>query len=185
MRQPTLALNEIKRAEELDPLRTRLRSEEGAALLFARRYDNAIEQFQNVIKLETDNGFAHVYLGYTYAAKGMYPQAIAEYQKQMSIDGNSTSTQCYLGYALAQSGKRSEAQAILDKLKATKEYVSPAELSALYAGLGDKEGALASLEKAYAAHDLQMGNLITDTHYDSLRSDPRFLELLRKVGLRQ
>ncbi|HEX6731662.1 MAG TPA: hypothetical protein VF074_16675 [Pyrinomonadaceae bacterium] len=73
----------------------------------------------------------------------------------------------------------------LEKLKTTKEYVSPAELALLYAGLGDKEGAFASLEKAYAAHDVQMQYLKVDPHYDSLRSDPRFNELLRRVGLPQ
>jgi tetratricopeptide (TPR) repeat protein len=181
--RPTEALTEIKRAQELDPLRIALRSQEGAASYFARRYDEALQQLQNVIKLEPDNSFAHVFLGYTYAAKGMYPQAIAEYQKEIGIDGETTSVQCYLGYALAMSGKRSEAQAILDKLKSTKEYVSLAELATLYVGLGDKEGALASLEKAYAAHDPQMQYLKVDPHYDSLRSDPRFVELSRKVGL--
>ena len=159
-----------------------MRVEEGAALYFARRYDEAIQQLQNVIKLEPDYSLAHIFLGYTYAAKGMYPQAISEYQKATSIDG-ATSTQCYLGYALAQSGKRSEAQAILDKLKNTKEYVSPAELAVLYVGLGDREGAITSLEKAYAAHDLQMQGLKIESHYDSLRSDPRFQDLLRRVGL--
>ena len=181
----TEALAEIKRAQELDPLRIVLRDQEGAALYFARRYDEAVQQLQNVIKLDPDDRFAHAYLGYTYEAKGMYAQAIAEYQKRIRIEGETTSTLCYLGYALAMSGKRSEAQAILDKLKTTKEYVSPAELAVLYFGLGDKEGALTSLERAYAAHDLQMQSLKIDSHYDSLRSDPRFQDLLRRVGLPQ
>ncbi len=181
----TEALAEIKRAQELDPLRIVLRDQEGAALYFARRYDEAVQQLQNVIKLDPDDRFAHAYLGYTYEAKGMYAQAIAEYQKRIRIEGETTSTLCYLGYALAMSGKRSEAQAILDKLKTTKEYVSPAELAVLYFGLGDKEGALTSLERAYAAHDLQMQFLKIDPHYDSLRSDPRFQDLMRRVGLPQ
>jgi len=183
MGRHTEALAEIKRAQELDPLRISLRGQEGAALYFARRHDEAIQQLQNVIKLEPDNGFAHVFLGYTYAAKGMYTQAIAEYQKYISIEGETTSPLCYLGYALAQSGKRSEAQTILDKLKTTKEYVSPAELAVLYVGLEDKEGAIASLERAYVAHDLQMQYLKVDAHCDSLRSDPRFQDLMRRVGL--
>ena len=181
----TEALTEIKRAQELDPLRIQLRAQEGAALYFARRYDEAIQQLQSVIKIEPTFSFAHVYLGYAYLMKGMYKEAIAEYQKQLSLEGETTSTLCYLGYALAQSGKRTEAQAMLDKLKTTKEYVSPAELAVLYAGLGDKEGAIASLERAYAAHDLQMQYLKVEQHYDSLRSDPRFVELMRKVGLPQ
>ena len=90
-----------------------------------------------------------------------------------------------MGYALTQLGRKNEAQAILEKLKTTNEYVSPAELAILYLGLGDKEGALALLEKAYLAHDLQMQYLKIDKHYDSLRSDPRFIELMKKVGLPQ
>jgi tetratricopeptide (TPR) repeat protein len=133
--------------------------------------------------MEPNYGFAHAFLGYTYAAKGMYPQAIAEYQKVRSIDGETTTHQIYLGYALAESGKRGEAQAIFNKLKTTKEYLSPAELAVLYVGLGNQEGAIASLEKAYAAHDQQMTFLKVDPPLDSLRSDPRFVELLRKVGL--
>ncbi len=183
MGRHTEALAKIKRAQELDPLRIQLRGQEGNALYFARRYDEAIQQLQSVIKLEPDYGFAHVVLGYAYAIKGMQREAISEYQKQISIDGETTSTQCYLGYALAMSGKKGEAHAILDKLKSTKQYVSPAEFAILYAGLGDKDGAIASLEKAYAAHDLQMQALKVDPHYDSLRSDPRFIELMRKVGL--
>ena len=115
----------------------------------------------------------------------MYEQAINEYQKVISIDGETTDTLCFLGYALAMSGKRSEAQAILDKLKSSKEYVSPTVLAVLHVGLGDKEGAIASLERAYAAHDLMMQYLKVAPHYDSLRSDPRFRDLIRRVGLPQ
>lgn len=83
------------------------------------------------------------------------------------------------------SGKKNEARAILDKLKISKDYVSPTELATIYVGLGDKEGAIASLERAHAAHDLQLQFLKVDPHMDSLRSDPRFAELMRKVGLPQ
>ena len=92
---------------------------------------------------------------------------------------------CYLGYAYAKSGKRDEALAILNKLKTTKEYVSPAELAILYVGLGDKEAALESLERAYREHDLQMQYLKVDPHYDALRSEARFQDLMRRVGLPQ
>jgi tetratricopeptide (TPR) repeat protein len=80
--------------------------------LHGARYDEAIQQLQNVLKMDPDQSISRAYLGYTYAANGMYPQAIAEYQKQITIDGETTSALCYLGYALAMSGKRSEAQAI-------------------------------------------------------------------------
>jgi serine/threonine-protein kinase len=174
-----------KRGQELDPLNLVARIREGVSLNSARRYDEAIRVFDDVLKLAPDNDAARIFLAYTYDGKGMYKEAIAEYQKLLSAGNTTTSTQCYLAYALSQAGKRSEAQAILEKLKTTKEYVSPAELAIVYVGLGDKEAAIASLQKSYEAHDLQLQFLKTEPHYDSLRSDPRFIELMKRVGLPQ
>lgn len=182
MGRHTEALSEIKRAQELDPLRIDFRSKEGRIVLWARRYDEAVQKLQDVIKLQPDYSPAHENLGYAYDAKGMYAEAIAEYQKVISLGAETTSVQAYFGYALAKSGKRDEALAILDKLKTTKEYVSPAELAILYAGLGSKEEALQSLNRAYDTHDLQMQFVKGEPHYDSLRSDPRFINLMRKIG---
>ncbi len=83
------------------------------------------------------------------------------------------------------SGKRNQALGILNEMQTTKEYVSPAELAVLYAGLGDKEQAFAALERAYAARDFQLQHLKVEAGYDSLRSDPRFADLLRRVELPQ
>jgi tetratricopeptide (TPR) repeat protein len=186
MGRHTESLAEAKRSQELDPLDLRQRAREGTVLYFARRYDEAIQTFDAILKLSPDDQASLIYRAYSYSGKGMYQEAVADYQRIIKADpSTSASTQCFLGYALAQLGKKSEAQAILEKLKTTKEYVSPAEFAILYVGLGDKEGAIALLEKAYAAHDLQMQYLKIDPHYDSLRSDPRFNELLRKVGLPQ
>ncbi len=79
--------------------------------------------------------------------------------------------------------QRERARAILKQLETTKEYVSPEELACLYIDLGEREKAFASLEKAYAAHDLQLQYLGTDPDLDPLRSDPRFADLMRRVGL--
>ncbi|MDQ3687995.1 MAG: tetratricopeptide repeat protein, partial [Acidobacteriota bacterium] len=179
------ALREIKRAQELDPLRVTLKGQEGIILFFARRYDEAIQQLQNALRLEPENAVTLIYLGYTYAAKGQYAEAVEAYQKAISVEGENTSTLCYLGHAYARSGKRDEALAVLDKLKRTKEYVSPAELAILYVGLGDKEAALGSLKSAYASRDLQLQYLKVEPSYDPLRSDPRFQDLVRRVGLPQ
>ncbi len=179
------AMAEVKRAQELDPLNMRTKSGEGQALYNAHRFDEAIRQLQHVIELQPDFSFAHYFLGVSYAMKGMYPEAIVEYQKFSSLEGETTSFQIYLGYTYAMSGQREKALAILKNLKTTKEYVSPAELAILYTGLGDKEGAFQSLERAYGAHDLQMQYLKVEPHYDSLRSDPRFTDLMRRVGLPQ
>jgi serine/threonine-protein kinase len=183
MGRPTEALAENKRAQELDPLNIYAKLGEGLALLNAHRFDEAIRQLQHLIELQPDFGFAHYVLGASYALKGMYPEAIAEYQKFSSIEGEKTENEIYLGYAYAMSGQREKALAILNKLKTTKEYVSPAELAILYVGLGDKEGAFQELERAYVAHDLQLQYLKVEPHYDVLRSDPRFTDLMRRVGL--
>ena len=177
------AIAEVRRAQQIDPLDLRMRVGEPVALFFARRYDEALQKLDSLLKLAPDNESAVLFRAYTYDGAGRYNEAIEDYKKSVSLGDTTMSTQCYLGYALTQVGRKSEAQAIFEKLKTTKEYVSPAELAVLYVGLGDKEGAIASLEKAYAAHDLQMQYLKIDPHYDSLRSDPRFAELIRKVGL--
>jgi serine/threonine protein kinase/tetratricopeptide (TPR) repeat protein len=183
MGRHTEALPEIRRAQELDPLSMHLRYAEGAALSNAHRFDESIRQMQHVIELQPDYSFAYFFLGVAYAMKRMYPEAIADYQKFSSIEGETTSEQIYLGYTYAMSGQRDKALAILKNLKTTKDYVSPAELAILYTGLGDKDGAFQELERAYAAHDLQMQYLKVEPHYDSLHSDPRFTDLMRRVGL--
>jgi TolB-like protein/DNA-binding winged helix-turn-helix (wHTH) protein/tetratricopeptide (TPR) repeat protein len=183
MERHSEALAEIKRAQELDPLRTGLRLREAWFLSLARRYDEALELMEQTFKAEPPDAGAHRMLGFMYEGKGMYQEAVAEHEKANSVEGETTGNLCYLAWALAGAGRRSEAQAILEKLNATKEYVSPAELAALYALLGDKERAIAVLEKAFAAHDLQLQYLKIATQYDSLRSDPRFQDLVRRVGL--
>jgi serine/threonine-protein kinase len=179
------AMAETKRAKELDPLRVVLSGQEGVILFYARRYGEAVQRLQDAFKLEPENGVILAFLGYAYAARGQYAEAIGAYQKQISLDGETTSALCYLGHAYAKSGKRDEALSVLDKLKRTKEYVSPSELAVFYAGLGDKEAAFESLERAYAAHDPQLQSLKVDPFLDPLRADPRFQDLVRRVGLPQ
>jgi serine/threonine-protein kinase len=182
--RPEESLPELRRAEELDPLDLRHRIREAVALYFARRYDEAIQMFDSILKLAPDNPTALAYRAYAYDGKGMHNEAITEYQKLISTQLEArASHQCFLGYALAQAGKRNEALAILEKLKTTKEYVSPTELAVLYAGLGDKEAAFSLLEKAYAVHDPHLQYLKCQPHFDSLQTDPRYIELIKKVGL--
>lgn len=177
------AMTEARLARELDPLSPSRNVGLGRALLFKRDYAQAIEQLKKTLELNKTYINTHVFLGYAYAANGQYAEAIAEYREAINLGEDSTSTPIYLGYALALSGKRSEARAILDEMERTKKYVSQAELAVLYAGLGDKEKAIAALERAYIAHDLQLQYLKVEPHFDSLRSDPRFADLLRRVGL--
>ncbi|HKZ81964.1 MAG TPA: winged helix-turn-helix domain-containing protein [Pyrinomonadaceae bacterium] len=186
MERHTEALAEIKRAQELDPLSVPLIRAEGFVLNLARRYPEALEKYQQANRIEESaSPGPHYGLGFIYEGNQMYQQAIDEHRKAIAIEGETTSGQCYVGYALASAGRRREAMDIVKSLKSTKEYVSPTEFAGLYALLGDHEQAFALLEKAYAERDLQLQHLKIDSHLDPLRSDPRFQDLVRRVGLRQ
>lgn len=179
------AISEIKRARELDPLYIPWNVKLGYIYYFARQYSQAVEQLKKTLEMDKDYGNTHTTLGYTYNAMGQYKDAIAELEESLRLKGDNTSDRCFLGYALAKAGRRNEAEAILKRLETTKEYVSLPELAILYVGLGKKEPALSELEQAYAAHDPQMQFLGAAPEYDAVRSEPRFQELIRKVGLPQ
>jgi serine/threonine-protein kinase len=183
MGRTTEALAENKRAQELDPLRISFKGNEGGILMSARLYDEAVQVFRNVIRMQPDYAHAHGGLGYAYAAKGMYAEAIKEFRTALGLYGEVTNGLIDLGYAYAMSGQRDEALAILNRSKTSKEYVSPTGLAMLHAALGDKEAAFRWLERAYAEHDFQLQHLKVDPRCDSLRPDPRFADLLRRMRL--
>jgi serine/threonine protein kinase/Tfp pilus assembly protein PilF len=177
------AIAEVTRARELDPLRPLADTNVAYRLFFARRYDEAIEALKQTLELDQGLPITYIVLGYTYAAKGMYREAIAAYLQAIKRGGDTSSVQIYLGAAYAHAGQRERAEAILKRLEASKTYVSPGELPVLYIALGQREQAFRSLEKAFAARDLQLQFLGIDPSFDSLRGDPRFADLMRRVGL--
>ena len=177
------AIVEARRAGELSPLALIIRRNIAARLLFARRNDEAIEELRKALELDPNYTGARTYLGYAYAAKNMHREAIASYEESIRLGLDTTSNQIYLGASTARAGDRERSLDILKKLEETKEYISPGELAILYTALGDREKALTTLERAYREHDLQLKYLTTEAGYDELRSEPRFQELVRKVGL--
>ncbi|CAN5134483.1 hypothetical protein BH20ACI1_BH20ACI1_07200 [soil metagenome] len=179
------ALSEIKKAQKLDPLRVGLIGNEGIILYFARRNEEAISKMQEGLKPEPENAPARVYLGRALAADGQYERAIGEFQTADKTDNSSTDALIYLGQTYALSGKRKEAVEILNQLKATKKYVSPAALAIFYAALDDKDAAFKSLEQAYAERDLNLQFLKVEPGYNSLREDSRFQNWLQKIGFPQ
>ncbi|MGB7070072.1 MAG: protein kinase [Pyrinomonadaceae bacterium] len=179
------AIAKKQKAKELDPAVVSRSIGVGISLFLSRRYDESIELMKKTLELEPEQALVHSYLGYAYAAKGNYQQAIAEYEESIRIDGVNSSDQCFLGSALSRAGRREVALSVLRELENTKDYVSPAELAILYAALNDKEKAFASLERAFSERDLQMTYIGVDPSFDDLRSDPRFVDLLRRVGLPQ
>jgi tetratricopeptide (TPR) repeat protein len=177
------AIAEGKIARELDPLSPIINLMVAYRLVLARRYDQAIEATNKTLELDQNLPGAHVMLGSIYSAKGQYTDAIAAYQKAFNLGDHSPDMQIYWGAAYAKAGEQKKARAILQQLETSTEYVSPGALAALYVALGEREQAFASLERAYTMRDGQLHFLGVDLNLDPLRSDPRFTDLLRRVGL--
>lgn len=178
------AIAQIKRARELDPLSPLVNLSVGDRLLLARQYDQAIEAMKKSLELDQNHPTAHVHLGFAYTAKELYPEAIAAYQEGIKLGGDSPITQIYLGVAYAKMGERENARGILKRLEARRGYISPGGMAVLYDALGDRKQAFMSLERAYATHDGQL-HYLGFAAYDGLRADPRFQDLVRRVGLPQ
>jgi TolB-like protein/Flp pilus assembly protein TadD len=181
------AIAERKRAQELDPLSLIINFELGSAFYYARDYDQAIEQFQKTLELDQNFPPAHVSLPAAYEQKGMYGEAIAEFKSAIPRKGGSewTLSKAGLGHVYAVSGKKSEARTVLEELKqlSGQEYVPAPGIALIYAGLGEKDQAFAWLDKGYEERSFQMQWIKIEPRWDSLRSDPRFQDLMRRVGL--
>lgn len=176
------AIAENKHSKDLDPISLITNADAGNIHYLARQYDQGLEKLKIALELDPNFATTYVYFGYIYTAKGMYREAIASYQKAIELSGETTSRQIFLGAAWAKAGESEKAQTILKQLETGKEYVSPCELAILYSALNEREQAFASLEKAFAAHDLQLQYINVDPAFDSLRDDSRFQDLLRRVG---
>jgi TolB-like protein/Tfp pilus assembly protein PilF/tRNA A-37 threonylcarbamoyl transferase component Bud32 len=175
---------ESERSVDLDPLSPETNAFLGWVLYFAHRYGQAIEQLRKTTDLDPNYWFAHELLGASYEQQGQFPGAIAELQKAVELAGIIAEPTAWLAHVYAVSGKRAEAQKLLDTLKQrSKETYVPAYANAMvYAGLGERDQALAWLERAYQARSTCMNWLKVFPLLDSLRSDPRFQDLLQRMN---
>ena len=181
------AIAERKRAQELDPLSLVINFEVGLALYYGRDYDHAIEQFQKTLELDQNFPPVQQFLPAAYAQKVMYDKAIAGFKNMISLQRGSewSFALAGLGHVYAMSGKKSEARAVIDELKqlSGQQYVPASSIALVYTGLGEKDQAFAWLEKGYQERAFQLSWLKVEPRWDSLRSDPRFADLERRVGL--
>ena len=173
----------LRRAEILDPLSPNITFAIGITYYWSGQYDRAIEECGKATELNPNvGGLIRLCLGEAYLKQRKFPEAIAEIQKAGPFGVMQAAT---LGYAYAASGNRTKAEKVLGQLQAlgTQQYVPPFTSALIYAGLGDKDQAFAWLEKAYTERSVWMPSLKVDPKFDSLRSDSRFAELVRRVGL--
>jgi TolB-like protein/Flp pilus assembly protein TadD len=178
------ALAEARLAHEIDPFMHIIKVELGRIFYFARYYDQAIEYYQDVLELEPNFLPAHFRLGQAYTQKGMYKEAIAEFHSAIPLIGDDPEAVAALAYVYALSGRTDEAREVLNKLRALslKRYVSAYDLAIIYLGLDDKDKALEWLQNAYADRSVWLIGIKVEPMLDSLRPDPRFAELMRRMG---
>ena len=180
------ALRENERARQLDPLSLIIAADNGATLYYSRQYDRAIAQFSTV--REMDPNFSRTGLiRSAYEQKGLFINALEEIEKWRHAYGDQPWTWSELAYVYGRSGQQAQAEHALQKLLQwdQRQAVDPAAIVWAYVGTGNKDQAFAYLEKAYTQHSSTLTTLKVEPGFDPLRSDPRYQDLLRRVGLAQ
>lgn len=177
---------QMKQARELDPLSLIISSGAGLVLYLERHPEKAVEQFNKTLDLEPNFAQAHEGRGLAYAELGKLKEAAADFEAAKRLD-NDPRTVALFGNAFARLGQREEARRLLAELndRSKHEYVNPWCQAIVYAGLGEKDLAFQWLEKAFQERATDLIELKVAQFYDGLRTDPRFMDLLRRVGLLQ
>ena len=178
------AIAEIRRALDLDPLSAIINRVYADILVDARRFDEAIVQYQRTIELDPNFSTAHFFLGRAYEAKGMYDQAVETYSKSGAVNQVTEETLKQMADIYKKSGWKAYVQANLERLMAPPVGpLPPYVVSTFLVRLGKNDEAIKWLEKAYEERDFRMIMISVSFEFDPLRSDPRFRDLVRRVGL--
>ena len=177
------ALHELKLARDLDPLSLVIIKDTGDIYYVSHQYDRSIEYFRKTLEMDPNFVIAHINLAVVYAQQRQFSSALTELQKARQVE-DSPYALSELGYVYALAGETQQAQRVLSQLKIVsgQRYVFPTGFAMVYAGLGNKDKALEWLEKGYREGGLLTG-LKVDPHWDNLRDDPRFNNLMKRVGL--
>ncbi len=190
------AAAEARKAVERDPLSLMMNMTFGLTAYMARDYQRAIAELRNVLDMDSTFVAAHSVLGNSYLQDGQFDKAMAEYEKVLELSKGvtpvETSMKAVIAHAYVKTGKRAKAKKLLNELLASSENseqttppvgLSPHSVAEIYGALGRKDEAFAWLDKAYDQHDMQMVSLKVNPTLDPLRSDQRFVELVRRVEL--
>ena len=179
-------ISEARHARDLDPLSLPINNALAGRLLASRRYDEALRQVQATLELDSHYAPAHQTLGWVYLHTGKQNDAIREFRVALTLSGaTDTDIQLDLGFAFAVSGKRDEARGILAEIEKLHQQgvVPSSSVGVLYGALGESDAAFAWLEKASDERDPQLTYLKAGRRFEPLRDDPRFQQLLHRVGL--
>ncbi|HYP29187.1 MAG TPA: protein kinase [Blastocatellia bacterium] len=179
------ALSEINRALYLDPLSLPIQTNVGWLRHLSRQYDEAIEEYRKALDLDPNFTLARRRLGQTYEQKAMYDEALAEFRKALSIYGGDTETLAALGHLYAVSGERDLARGVIGELNelSRRRYIPSYFIARILIGLEENDEAFEWLEKAYGERYGFLIYLNVEPVFDKLRSDARFIDLARRVGL--
>ena len=179
------AIQETIRAYDLDPVSPAISRALGFRFYEARHYDDAIQQLRKTLELESNYAQARYTLGLAYVQTGKFDDAISELQEGIRLSRGSRTITGALGYAYARAGKTGDAQRVLEELIAQPggRYVSPYNVALIFAGLSDADHAFEWLERAYQARASRLGFLAVLPEFDTVRPDPRFSDLLHRIGL--
>jgi serine/threonine-protein kinase len=182
--KPSAAASELKLAQQLDPINPAIVVDETLPYFSARQYDQAIAQARQGVALFPDFFLSHMTLGGALIEKGDISEGIQELEKAKAIESTPLPIS-NLGYAYAKAGRKEDARKLISELKeqAKSRYVAAYSLAVIYAGLNEKDEAFAWLEKAYQARSYWVIWIKVDPKMDNLRSDPRFLNLMGRIGL--
>ena len=179
------AVAEKRRAQELEPSSIINNFGIGWALCRAGQYDQTIETLLQTLEMDRTFGHTFRFLGLAYLQKGMYDEAINNLHEAVRLNPTHTGFIASLGCAYGRSGRRIEAQRLLENLKdlSRRRYVASYDMAMIYAGLGYNDQTFTHLENAFAERSNQLVYLKGEPAWDSLRLDPRFINLLRRIGL--
>jgi len=179
------ALEVATRALDLDPASPAVSHSLAVQLYLARKFEQAIDQAHHTLEMDANFAISYAVLGEVYFAKGMYREALRALEKYSTLSRRSATSLAFLGYSYARLDERKEALRMIEELKAaSKQSLVPALFVALvYAGLEDEDQAFIWLEKAYEERFNRLAYLKVEALWDPLRSDPRFADLVRRVGI--
>src|SRR6476646_10341937 len=179
------AVADAMRAVELDPLFFLYRAIGALFLHHAGRNEEARVQLEKTFELDPNFWIAHLTLGKVYTQERKYPEAIAEFEKAKELSRGNSEAIASIGYVAALAGDNAKARAVLDELKtlSNQHYIPPVNIALVYNGLGDQDEALAQLERACDERDVRLPLLKVDPRWDSFRSNPPFVAILKRIGL--